>query len=61
LNDLLTALGLVFVLEGVAYALFPGKMSEMMRQIQQVPAPVLRIMGITAVAIGWVIVWLVRN
>jgi len=61
LNDLWTALGLVFVLEGVAYALFPGKMSEMMRQIPLIPVPVLRIMGITAVAVGWIIVWLVRT
>lgn len=61
MNDLWTALGLLLVLEGVAYALFPGKMSEMMRQIPLIPVPVLRIMGITAVAIGWLVVWLVRN
>ncbi|MDQ6987308.1 MAG: DUF2065 domain-containing protein, partial [Mariprofundaceae bacterium] len=33
MNDLWVALGLVLVLEGAAYALFPGKMIEMMRQI----------------------------
>ncbi|MDQ6986651.1 MAG: DUF2065 domain-containing protein [Mariprofundaceae bacterium] len=61
MNDLWVALGLVLVLEGAAYALFPGKMIEMMRQIPEIPAPVLRIMGITAIAIGWLVVWLVRH
>jgi len=61
LNDLWAALGLVLVLEGVAYALFPAKMREMMRQIPLIPVQVLRIMGITAVAVGWLVVWLVRH
>jgi uncharacterized protein len=60
-SDLWAALGLVLVLEGAAYALFPGKMRELLQQIPLIPVIVLRIMGITAVAIGWVIVWLVRH
>jgi len=61
MNDLWAALGLVLVLEGAAYALFPAKMSNMMRQIPEIPVPVLRIMGIMAVAIGWLVVWLIRG
>jgi len=61
MSDLWAAIGLVLVLEGVAYALFPAKMIEMMRQIPEIPVSVLRVMGITAVAIGWIIVWLVRH
>ena len=61
MSDLWAALGLVLVLEGIAYALFPGKMREMMRQIPEITVQVLRVMGITAVAIGWLIVWLVRH
>jgi len=61
MNDLWVALGLVLVLEGAAYALFPAKMIDMMRQIPEITAPVLRIMGITAIAIGWLVVWLVRH
>ncbi len=55
------ALGLVLVLEGAAYALFPGKMIEMMRRLPDVPLPVLRAMGIAAVALGWLVVWFVRH
>lgn len=61
MSDLWAALGLVLVFEGAAYALFPGKMSELMRQIPLIPVPVLRVMGITAVAFGWLIVWLARH
>ena len=61
MNDLWAAIGLVLVLEGVAYALIPGKMIDLMRQIPSVPVPVLRVLGITAVAIGWLIVRLVRQ
>jgi len=61
MSDLWAALGLVLVLEGIAYALFPAKMREMMSQIPEIPMQILRVMGITAVAIGWLIVWLVRH
>jgi len=61
MKDLWVALGLVLVLEGAAYALFPGKMIEMMRQLPNVPLPVLRAMGITAVALGWLVVWFMRH
>ena len=61
MNDLWAALGLVLVLEGAAYALFPAKMTDMMRQIPDIPVAALRIMGMIAVAIGWLVVWLVRG
>ena len=45
MSDLWAALGLVLVLEGIAYALFPGKMREMMRQIPEIPVQVLRMIN----------------
>lgn len=61
MDDLWAALGLVLVLEGVAYALFPHQMIRMMQQIPSIPPTTLRVMGITAVAIGWLVVWFVRR
>ncbi len=61
MNDLWAALGLLLVLEGAAYALFPGKMIDVMRKLPHVPPAALRTMGIVAVAIGWLLVWLVRH
>ncbi|HXH72552.1 MAG TPA: DUF2065 domain-containing protein [Mariprofundaceae bacterium] len=61
MNDLWAALGLVLVLEGALYALFPAQMIEMMRKLPELPVPALRFLGLTAVGIGWLVVWLVRG
>lgn len=57
---LLTALGLVCVIEGLAYALFPGGAKRMAAMATGLPDATLRRGGLIAVAIGVTIVWLVR-
>jgi len=61
MNDLFVALGLVLVLEGAMYALFPQAMINMIRRIPEMDVSSLRGMGIVVLAIGWLIVKLVRN
>ncbi len=61
MNDLWAALGLVLVLEGVLYALFPQAMINMLKKIPQMPVSSLRFMGICSLAVGWMIVWWVRH
>jgi len=61
MNDLWAALGLVFILEGVLYALFPDAMVKMLRKIPTMPIGSLRFMGFCAIAMGWMIVWWVRH
>jgi len=61
MNDLWAALGLVLVIEGALYALFPEKMLNALEQMRQLPPALLRLTGIVAVAIGWLTVWLVRS
>ncbi len=61
MSDLWAALGLVLVLEGAMYALFPAQMIEMMRRLPHLPPASLRVFGIAAVAVGWLIVWWVRH
>jgi uncharacterized protein len=60
-QDLGVALGLVLVIEGALYALFPQHMIDMMRRLPAVPPAVLRLMGLTAVGLGWLIVWWLRR
>jgi len=60
-HDLLTAVGLVLVLEGVLYALFPHGMINMMKRVPEMPPTSLRLMGIAAMAIGWLVVKWVRH
>ena len=56
-----TALGLVLVLEGLFYAAVPGHLKRMMRTVQEMSDEQLRAGGVGAMAIGVVIVWLVRG
>lgn len=57
----LTALALVLVIEGAAYALFPDGIKRAMAAMQQIPASTLRSFGLAAALTGVVIVWLIRR
>lgn len=59
--DLLTALGLVLVIEGLLYALVPGHLKAMMRTLQDLPEDQLRMGGVAAMALGVAAVWAVRG
>lgn len=60
LPHLLMALGLVLVIEGLLYALVPGKLKAMMRSVENLSDDHLRIGGVVAMATGVVAVWLVH-
>ena len=57
---LVTAIGLVFVIEGVIYSLFPNGMKRMMAMALGLPSGRLRSMGLAMALLGFCIVWLVR-
>ncbi|MEP1932870.1 MAG: DUF2065 domain-containing protein [Roseibium sp.] len=61
MNELITALGLVLVFEGVLYALAPGGMKNVMRSALETPEQNLRIAGLVAAVIGLFIVWIIRG
>jgi len=61
MQDLWVGLGLVILLEGAIYALFPNQMIEMMRKLPDIPPATLRIMGIIGVIIGWLVIRMVRT
>ncbi len=60
-RDLLTALGLAMVIEGVAYALFPAAMQRMMKAVVTMPPSSLRAVGLTGAVLGLLGVWMVRS
>ena len=60
MHGLLTALGLVFVIEGLLYALVPGHLKTMMRTMEAVPEETLRIGGMIALGFGVLMVWVVK-
>ncbi len=61
MSELVTAVGLVFVLEGLVYALAPGFLKEMSRLIETMPEEKMRVAGLWAVGGGVLIVWMARS
>ncbi|GAB1582434.1 DUF2065 domain-containing protein [Phyllobacterium phragmitis] len=61
MNDFIAAVGLLFVFEGLLYGGFPFLAKRFARDVAELPDMVLRIVGILAIAVGVVIVWLARG
>lgn len=61
MSELLVAIGLVLVIEGLVYAAFPSAMRRMVEEMTRLPDSSLRTAGISALCIGVFIVWLVKG
>ena len=57
----LMALGLVFVIEGLLYALVPGQLRRMLAAMERLSDDQLRLGGIAAIAVGVLVVFVVRS
>lgn len=61
MSDLIAALGLVLVLEGVLYGGMPTLARRLAAEVVTLPEGVLRAGGLLAVVAGVGLVWLVRG
>jgi uncharacterized protein YjeT (DUF2065 family) len=61
MSDFLVAIGLVFAIEGILFAAFPGMVKRAMAHIGETPDGALRTIGIISAVVGVVLVWLVRG
>jgi hypothetical protein len=61
MTEVVTAIGMVLVLEGALYALFPELMRRMAQQATQTPGDTLRVAGLISAVVGVAVVWLVRH
>ena len=57
----LRALGLAIVLEGLCWTLFPGGMRRALLQLLPLPESRLRVVGLAALALGLLLVWLASH
>ena len=55
---LLLALGLVMIIEGLAYALAPSLIERMLEMLRSLPESAVRQMGWLVVVTGAILVWL---
>ena len=58
---LITALGLVLVLEGLVYVIFPRQMKAMLKSIIEYSNNTLVWIGISTALSGLFLIWLVRT
>jgi len=61
MSDLIVALGLVLVLEGVLYGGMPGLAKRLAAEASAMPEGTLRVAGLVAAAVGVGLVWLIRG
>lgn len=59
--DFIVALGLVFVIEGLIFAVSPGAAKRAMAHVLETPDGPLRVVGILSAVLGVVLVWFVRG
>jgi uncharacterized protein YjeT (DUF2065 family) len=59
--ELVTAIGLVLVIEGLLYAVAPGRLKSLAELAGQIPDETLRMAGIVAIALGVGVVWIGRS
>ncbi|CAN1544109.1 Protein of unknown function DUF2065 [Rhabdaerophilaceae bacterium] len=55
------ALALMFALEGLAFAAFPGGMRRAMRDAAETPDQVLRMVGLVCAVIGILLIWWIKG
>ena len=57
MDVVLLGLGLVLVFEGLVVALLPNLLEELIQMLANIPQETRRLMGLGAIALGVVLVW----
>lgn len=61
MSTLVLALGLVLAVEGLVFALAPGRVEDALRLLSELPAETRRLLGLAALAAGVALIWLART
>ncbi len=61
IETIILALGLVLVVEGLAFALAPSRIDEALEMMRKLPVEARRTLGLGALAMGVVLVWIARS
>lgn len=61
LTHIALAIGLVLVVEGLVFALAPSRLEDLLRVVQEIPPETRRMLGLGAIALGTVLVWIAKS
>lgn len=61
MSDLIVAIGLVLVIEGLIYGGFPNLARRLAAEVLSLPENALRVAGLASIAVGVGLVWLARG
>jgi uncharacterized protein YjeT (DUF2065 family) len=61
MSEIITAIGLVFFVEGLLLAIFPSRVKNMLELIKNTSTNILRTFGVTFLIIGFLIIWYIKS
>ena len=61
MKDLICALGIVFIIEGLPYFLFPEKLKIYLIKMMTIPESTLRFLGISSMIVGLILLYFGRR
>ena len=61
MNDLITAIGLLFFIEGLFITIFPSRIKSMLKLIENTPENKLRSFGVIFLIMGFLIIWYIKS
>ena len=61
MEEIITAVGLLFFIEGLFLAIFPSRIKNMLEVIKNTPENKLRTFGLFFLIIGFLIIWYIKN
>jgi uncharacterized protein len=61
MKTLILLIGMVLIIEGLPYVAAPEAMQRYLRQLLEIPPSQLRIIGLLAMAIGFIILFIARG
>ena len=61
MKEIIIAIGLVLLIEGILCAIFPKKIINMSKLIQNISPDTLRKFGFIFAIIGFIIIWYIKN
>ena len=61
MSEFLSAIGLVFVIEGLVFAAFPGMTKRALESVLHSPDNMMRTVGLASAVFGLLLIWIIRG